>query len=136
MSKFEFNEAKVKNRLRDQTKMAKRLLKNEIVKDTEKFVPMQRGYLKNSITQSLQSNDDFIVYNTPYARFLYNGLLMIGRITHRAWAKRGETKIKTSKKLNYGKVHPLATSHWFERSKALYKNNWLKIAKKVYRNGR
>ena len=136
MSKFEFNEAKVKNRLSDQTKMAKRLLKNEIVKDTEKFVPMQSGYLKNSITQSLQSNDDFIVYNTPYARFLYYGYVMIGRITHRAWANRGETKIKTSKKLNYGKVHPLATSHWFERSKALYKNNWLKIAKKVYRNGR
>lgn len=136
MSKFVFDESKVKSRLSNQTKMAKRLLKSEIVKDTEKFVPMQSGYLKNSIMQSLQSDDDFIVYNTPYARFLYYGYVMIGRITHRPWARRGETKIKTDKKLSFGKVHPLACSNWFERSKSLYKDNWLKISKKVYRNGR
>ena len=128
MSRFEFYEAKVKARLNSQTKRARRLLKSEIIKDTEKFVPMQSGYLKNSITNSIQSDDDFIIYNTPY--------LMVGKITHRPWARRGETKVKTEKKLNFGKVHPMACSHWFERSKALYKENWLKIAKKVYGNGR
>ena len=66
MRRFEFNEAKVKARLNRQTKRAKRLLKSEIIKDTEKFVPMQEGYLKNSIMHSLQSDDDFIIYNTPY----------------------------------------------------------------------
>ena len=71
MRRFEFNEAKVKARLNRQTKRAKRLLKSEIIKDTEKFVPMQEGYLKNSIMHSLQSDDDFIIYNTPYSRFLY-----------------------------------------------------------------
>lgn len=136
MSRFELNDAKVKARFNNDAKIAKRLLKNEIVKDTEKFVPMQGGYLKNAVTASLQSDDDYVVYNVPYARFLYYGFVMIGRVTHRPWAKRGETKVKTSRKLQYGKVHPMACSHWFERSKALYKNNWLKIAKKVYRNGR
>ena len=136
MSRFEFNEAKVKARLNNQTKRARRLLKSEIVKDTEKFVPMQSGYLKNSITNSIQNDDDFIIYNTPYSRFLYYGYVMIGKITHHPWARRGETKVKTDKRLNFGKVHPMACSHWFERSKALYKDNWLKIAKKVYRNGR
>lgn len=136
MSRFEFNDTKVKARFKEDAKLAKRLLKNEIVKDTEKFVPMQGGYLKNSITTSLQSDDDYIIYNTPYARFLYYGFVMIGRITHRPWAKRGETKVKTNRKLQYGKIHPVACSHWFERSKALYKDNWLKIAKRVYRNGR
>lgn len=135
MSRFELNEVKIKSRLKSQTKQARRLLKNEIAKDTERFVPMQGGYLKNSIIHSLQSDDDYIIYNTPYARFLYYGFVMIGKITHRPWAKRGETKIKTDRKLNYGKVHPLACSHWFERSKALYKKNWLKITKKVYKNG-
>lgn len=136
MSKFDFDDTKVKQRLNSQTKQAKRLLKSEIVKDTEKFVPMQGGYLKNSIMNSIQSDDDFIIYNTPYARFLYYGYVMVGKITHRAWARRGETKIKTDKKLTFGKVHPLASSHWFERSKVTYKDNWLKIAKKVYRNGK
>ena len=106
MSRFEFNEAKVKARLNSQTKRARRLLKSEIVKDTEKFVPMQSGYLKNSITNSIQNDDDFIIYNTPYSRFLYYGYVMIGKITHRPWARRGETKVKTDKRLNFGKVHP------------------------------
>lgn len=136
MSKFEFDDAKVRARFDNNAKQAKRLLKSEIIKDTEKFVPMQGGYLKNSIMASLQNVDDYIVYNVPYARFLYYGFVMIGHKTHRAWAKRGETKVKTNRKLQYGKVHPMACSHWFERSKALYKDNWLKIAKKVYRNGR
>lgn len=135
MSKFVLNESKVKNRLANQTKQAKKILKNEIVKDTEKFVPMRSGFLKNSIMRSIQSNDDFIIYNTPYARFLYYGYVMIGKITKRPWARRGETKIKTDKKIQYGKVHPLACSHWFERSKALNKDKWIKLAKKVYRNG-
>lgn len=135
MSEFKFNRDKVQSRFDRQIKQSKRLLKSEIVKDTEKFVPMQGGYLKNSITHSLQSDDDFIIYNTPYARFLYYGYVMIGKVTHRPWAKRGETKIKTNQKIKYGKVHPLACSHWFERSKAMYKDNWLKIAKKVFRNG-
>lgn len=136
MSRVQINEAKIKARLNGQTNRARKLLKSEIVKDTEKFVPMSSGYLKNSIAQSLQANDDFIIYNTPYARFLYYGYLMIGRVTHRPWARRGETKIKTGKRLNFGKVHPMACSHWFERSKALYKDNWMKIVKRVYRNGR
>lgn len=135
MSKFVLDESKVKNRLANQTKQAKRILKNEIVKDTEKFVPMRSGFLKNSIMRSIQSNDDFIIYNTPYARFLYYGYVMIGKITKRPWARRGETKIKTDRKIQYGKVHPLACSHWFERSKALNKDKWIKLAKKVYKNG-
>lgn len=133
-SKFEFDSVKVNNRFNRQTKQSRKLLKSEVAKDTEKFVPMQGGYLKNSVSQSLLSDDEYIVYNAPYAKFLYYGKVMIGRITHRPWAKRGETKVVTSKDISYGKVHPLACSHWFERSKALYKNNWLKIAKKVFKD--
>lgn len=135
MSRFEFDEAKIKARFRTQTNLARQLLKSEVAKDTEKFVPMKSGYLEKSVASSLRSDDEYLVYNAPYARFLYYGYVMIGRITHSPFAKRGETKVKTNRKIVYGKVHPLACSHWFERSKALYKNNWLKVARKVYRNG-
>ncbi len=134
--RLELKEAQIKKRFDHNAKLARKMLKSEIVKDTEKFVPMQGGYLKNSVTASLRSNDEYIVYNAPYARFLYYGYVMVGKITHRPWARRGETKVKTSKKLRYGKVHPMACSHWFERSKALYKKNWINIARRVYRNGR
>lgn len=132
MSNFNFDERKVLNRFDSSTLIAKKLLKNEIVKDTEKFVPMQEGYLKNSAVESIASKDDYIIYNEPYAKFLYYGYVMVGKITHSPWARKGETKIKTGKKLNYGKVHPLACAFWFEQSKKLYFNNWLKIVKKVY----
>lgn len=135
MSRFEFDEAKIKARFRTRTNLARRLLKSEVAKDTEKFVPMKSGYLEKSVMASLRSDDEYIIYNGPYARFLYYGYVMIGKVSRSPWAKRGETKIKTTRKLKYGKVHPMACSHWFERSKALYKNNWLKIARKVYRNG-
>ena len=133
MSKLQLDEAKIKARLKAQTRQAKRVLKNEIVKDTEKFVPMRDGTLKSSAIQSSQSDDDYIIYNSPYALFLYYGKVMVGKVTHRPWARRGETKIKTKRNLKYGQ--PLACAFWFERSKALCKDKWLKLAKKVYRNG-
>lgn len=117
----------------NQTKQARRLLKNEIVKDTEKFVPLRDRNLRNSVIKTITTNDDYIIYDGPYARFLYLGKLMIGKITRRAWAKRGETKVVTNKDIKYGQ--PLACSRWFERSKALCKDKWIRIAKKVYKNG-
>lgn len=133
--KLVMDETKLKTKYAKKQKIARKLLKSEIAKDCEKFVPMQSGYLKNAISQSLQSDDEYLIYNTPYARFLYYGKVMVGKVTHKAWAKRGETKIKTDKNLTFGKVHPLACAHWFERGKSLYKDNWLKIARKVYKDG-
>lgn len=133
--RLELKETQIRKRYNHKASLARKMLKSEVAKDTEKFVPMQEGYLKNSVTASLHQDDEYIVYNGPYARFLYYGYVMIGKVSHSPWAKRGETKIKTTRKLKYGKVHPMACSHWFERAKALYKDNWIKIAKKVYRNG-
>lgn len=130
--KLKLDEVKLKAKYDQRHKLARKMLKNEIAKDTEKFVPFRGRYLRGSVTQSLQSDDQYLIYNAPYARFLYYGYVMIGRVTHRPWARRGETKIKTDKKLTFSQ--PLACSHWFERSKALNKDKWLKIAKKVYRN--
>lgn len=106
-------------------------LKNEVVKDSDKFVPMRAGMLKNSAIESVSSNSDQIVYKTPYARFLYYGKVMVGRTSGKAWASNGETKVVTNKDLTYSR--PTACAFWFERAKSLYKKNWLELVKKVYK---
>lgn len=133
--KFNFDEGKCKNKYDNYSRQAKMLLKNEVVKDTDKFVPFRGGNLKNSAIQSISSNDDAIVYKGPYAKFLYHGKVMVGIRTNRPWAKQGEIKKVTDRNLTFGGGHPLACARWFEKSKSINLKKWLNIAKKVFKNG-
>lgn len=130
--KLDFDVNKCKKKYGAMNDKARMLLKNEIVKDTDKFVPFRTGYLKNSAIRSISSKDDAIIYKGPYARFLYYGKVMIGVITHRPWAKKGEIKKATNRNLTFS--HPFACARWFEKSKSINLRKWLDIAKKVYKN--
>lgn len=134
-TRLEMDWAKVNNRLKRNTDQARMVLKNEVVKDTEPYVPMQGGYLKNSPYESIRKKDDTIVYDAPYSRFLYYGKVMVGKKSHSPWAKRGETKVVTNKAITFGTIHPLACAFWFEKSKSMNKEKWLRLSRKVYKNG-
>ncbi len=110
---------------------ALRMLKSEIVKDTEPAVPMRDETLRRSVTKSLRTNDPKIVWAVQYARFLYYGKVMIGRITRRPWAREGETKIVTNKNLTYSQ--PGTGPKWFERTKRQKLQKWIKVSKKVFK---
>lgn len=124
-------------------KKAKMMLKNEIIKDCDPFVPMLNGYLKNSPLKSIKTDDDFIVYNSPYARYQYYGILMVDPITLKGaffdpdygyWSRPGVSKITTSIPLHYSKGHhPKACSRWFEKGKTVYGKSWIEAARKVYK---
>lgn len=133
--KFDFNYVKCKKKYDGYNKKAKKLLKNEIVKDTDKFVPMRVGTLKNSAIQSINNNSDNIVYKGPYARFLYYGHVMVGIRTKRPWAKKGEVKVVANPKraLTFGGAHPLACSRWFEKSRSINMKKWIDVAKEVFK---
>ena len=76
--------------------------------------------------------DDTIIYPGPYARFLYNGQLMIDPNTGSPWAAKGATKVVTGKDLNISTaVHGKAQSHWFEASKAQNLDKWMRVAGRV-----
>lgn len=97
----------------------------QIESDTEPFVPART----KSLVNRTQVVDGQIIYPGPYARFLYNGELMIDPDTGSAWARKGATKVVTGKDLDIKKdVHSQAQSHWFEASKAQNMEKWVRVA--------
>lgn len=97
-------------------------LANEVLKDTEPFVPASGA--PAGVSKRAYSEGNMVVYPGPYARYLYYGKAMAG-------PKYGP-KYATDKNLVYTKsVHPNAQSHWFEASKAQNLDKWLKGVKKL-----
>ena len=94
-------------------------LANEVLKDTDPYVPALTG----SLSQRSQVEGDMVVYPGPYARYLYYGKVMAGPLHGPKYA--------TDKDLVYTKsVHPNAQSHWFEASKAQNLDKWVRGVKK------
>lgn len=127
--KIDFSTNAVIKRYRNQGNLAMTILKNEIVKDTDPHVPMRDGGLKRSAIASIGTKKHQIIYRKVYARFLYYGKVMVGKITRRPWANKGETKETINKDLTYSQ----GGSHWFEESKKKNMNKWIDLAKKLFK---
>ena len=52
---FNFDYAKCKNKYANYNKKAKKILKNEVVKDTDKFVPYKNGIVSKSAINSIMT---------------------------------------------------------------------------------
>lgn len=97
-------------------------LANEILKDTDPFVPA----LTLSLSQRSHVEGNSVIYPGPYARYLYYGKVMEG-------PKYGP-KHATEKDLVFTKsVHSQAQSHWFEASKAKNLKKWVRGVAKFAR---
>lgn len=95
-------------------------LANEILKDTDPYVPALTG----SLSQRSHIEGNTVVYPGPYARYLYYGKVMEG-------PPQGP-KHATDRDLVYTKtMHPNAQSHWFEASKAQNLKKWIKGVSKI-----
>lgn len=113
------------------TDKAEKTLAAQVMTDTDKFVPALTG----SFAQRTHIEESTIVYPGPYARFLYYGKVMIYEPTGSTWAPKYEHKVVTGRDLIMGKsMHPLATSHWFEVSKAANLEKWLRVAGRLVKN--
>lgn len=133
----------INNRYSERKKKARMMMKNEIVKDCDPFVPMLNGNLKNSPMASIGANDNYIIYNSPYARYQYYGLLMVDPLTGKGaffdpdygfWSRPGVSKVRTSRPLHHSTTHhPKACSRWFEKGKTVYGRSWIDVARKIYR---
>lgn len=101
----------------------------QIIADTMDYAPFKQGTLSNSV--HLERNNTEIVYNTPYARFLYMGKLMLDD-RGSPWAMKNTKKHVVNKDLEFSKeTHRKAGSKWFERSKEDNFEKWVETVKKA-----
>ena len=129
--KVDIDHKKIKSEMSKRNKRAVMILKSEIVKDTEPYVPMRDRALRNSALKSAMNSDDKITYATPYARFLWHGKVMIGIRSHSPFAKRNETKTVINQNLTYSH----GGKEWFLKSKKKNLQRWMNVIKKLYKRG-
>lgn len=107
---------------------AEHVVAQQVKKDTEPYVPMLTGSLKNLA----RVVGNTVIYPGPYARFLYYGKVMVDPNTGSTYAPLGGTKVVTDRDLVFTTdFHPQAQSHWFEAAKAQNEDKWLRVAQKA-----
>ena len=89
---------------------ARYTLANQAMADMDQFVPFKQGDLAGSA--HLDGNDN-IVYNTPYAKAQFYGL-----ITNYKTGQRSRVRNYTVSE------HPQAYRRWDLRAKSLYGDDW------------
>ncbi|MBQ9851745.1 MAG: hypothetical protein IJO37_02370 [Ruminiclostridium sp.] len=122
-------------------KRAQEVLANEVLKDTDRYVPADTRSLANS---AKVAGGNKIIYPGPYARYLYHGNVMVDAKTGKGPAnipgvgprfQYGSKLRATDKNLVFSKaVHPEAQSEWFEASKAINLEKWKRVFAKAIRN--
>lgn len=117
-----------KNVLEKRVAKANKWLCEEIIKDTDPFVPART----EALAMNVQRHGHAIVYASPYARFQYYVKVMIDPATGSTFAPKGVRKVLTERDLKYSKaVHKHAQSHWFEASRAVNEGHWREGVRKI-----
>lgn len=98
---FNVNEILAKRGLGADNK-AQKFLCNEVWRMSDQYTPMEQGMLKGNV--SLASDGSYLEYNSPYARYLWYGKVMVGKAPKQA----------TDKPLQF-EGSPLRGSFWVNR---------------------
>ena len=107
---------------------AEHIIAQQVKKDTAPYVPMLTG----SLNARTRVEGNTIIYPGPYARFLYYGKVMVDPNTGSTWAPAGGTKVVTDRNLVFTTdFHPQAQAFWFEASKAMNEEKWVRIAERL-----
>ena len=86
---------------------------NEAKRLMNPYVPALNMVLSRNVRTYVEGGVGIVHYTSPYANYQHKGILMVSRITGSPWARKGESKVTTGRKLKYNKSrHPLATSEW------------------------
>jgi hypothetical protein len=105
---------------------AQRWLGERVLQDCLPKVPIQTGSQRQR--SNVGDGGRRIEFPGPYARFLYDGKVMVDPETDSPWARKGVVKVSTERPLIYS--DPGATDHWFEAAKAEHGQKWMEDLKK------
>lgn len=113
-----------------------------VIRECFPYVPFDEGILAGSANTATEIGSGEVVYDTPYARYLYYGevygpsfpIVENGEIV--GW-KSPSQKYPTGRELQYDtSKNELAGSHWFDRAMADHKDDILKEAQHAADSGR
>lgn len=111
---------------------AEHIVAQQVAKDTSPFVPAKNL----SLDERTMVEGNTVIYPGPYARFLYYGKVMIDPNTGSTFAPKGGYKVEDDRNLVFNTtVHPQAQAFWFEASKAVNEEKWLRVADKAVKKG-
>lgn len=120
------------NLIAGRTEQADEILAIQAAKDTRQFAPAR----SNKMLNGARVEGGTITYPGPYARFLWEGKVMVDPDTGSPWARPGATKVATGKSLVFSTdVSPQAQSHWFDASKAVNLEKWIQVYGKAVTRG-
>lgn len=121
----------IKDKLAEGCTEAEHKVAMEVASDTSPYVPARNLVLDNTT----RVDGRFVIYQQPYAHYLYYGKLRVDPETGSAFARKGTTKVLTDKNLVFSKAkHAQAQSHWFEASKAENLEKWVRVADKAVKH--
>lgn len=131
-AKFELNELNkiIAKRGLEEKGRVQKYIDSAVLRYCDPYTPKDTGQLIKSGIIGTKIGSGKVVYNAPYARFLYYGRVMISPTTGSPWAKNGERKTTTSREMSYFGA-PKRGSFWLERMKADHKQDILREAAEV-----
>ncbi|MEZ3488427.1 MAG: minor capsid protein [Lachnospiraceae bacterium] len=110
---------------------------NEAKRLMEPYVPALNMGLSQNVRTYVEGDHGIVHYTSPYANYQHKGILMVSRITGSPWARMGESKVTTGRKLKYNKSrHPLATSEWEKAMKAARMGDFTGAVQRFVNGGR
>lgn len=122
----------LKSKLTEASTLAEHIVALQVKKDTAPYVPALTG----TLDRTTKVKGRFIIYDQPYAHYLYQGKLYVDPDTGSSYAPYGATKVATNKDLVFSKaMHGQAQSHWFEASKAQNLDKWVRVAGRAVDSG-
>lgn len=113
---------------------AQKYVDSEVIRLCGPYVPFETGTLQRSALIATTIGSGEVIWNAPYAKYLYYGNLMVSPTTGSSWAKKGERKVLTGRSLNYNGA-PKRGKLWFERMKADHKQDILNGARRIVGGG-
>lgn len=92
-----------------------RYFQNACYRYMDKYVPREDGNLRKNVDLS---NPNYIVYQSPYAHYMYEGKTMVDSETGSAWARKGTRKVYDGGDIIYHDPSGITGHHWDERMKS------------------
>lgn len=130
---FKFNVPEIMGNIEAANQVGLVAMGKDIIATSNKLAPWGEGNLMDSVMNNSDLENGIIAWNTPYAQYLYYGVLMVGK-NGSAWAKLGEKKkVKVpEQKLNFATDHQNSQMMWFHKAKDIHCDQWINEYKKAF----